>query len=411
MATPQSAPSAENSSLNNSEPTPSQESTTSSRNALIVGSIALFTDMLIHGLAVPVLPLLPSVVEQGPAATGLLFSSYAIAMIISTFFAGRMVDKCGPKTPLMIGLITLAVATLIFSTGGPYPLLFLARFAQGIAGGMSWVAALSLIAATTSFEQRGQSMGIAMSTITLGVLIGPPLSGFLVEHFDTAIPFIVGAAVALFDGLLRIFLIKGSPRVSDDAGGPLSVFQVNGSPAIVAAIIIGAGVLSGIEPVLPLHLEANALTIGLLFGLASLAAIIANPIVGSLMTTYSSKLLIGSGVLITGGSLLIIGCSTHLWHTCVGMVLLGVSSALILAPTTTLIGEQGFRSTPPTLGGSFALYNFAYAAGLAFGPVVTGLGVQHYGFAPAMAATCGVFLLLGGLSVPYLPSRAVGADT
>lgn len=72
--------------------------------ATVVAAAVLFTDMLLHGLAIPVLPLLPAVVEQGPAATGILFSSYAVAMIIATLFAGRIVDRHGPKTPLIIGL-------------------------------------------------------------------------------------------------------------------------------------------------------------------------------------------------------------------------------------------------------------------------------------------------------------------
>lgn len=382
--------------------TPSSEGTTPTR-ALIVGSAALFTDMLVHGLAVPVLPLLPAVVEQGPAATGFLFSSYAIAMIVATVFSGRLVDRYGPKTPLLIGLVGLAAATLIFAIGGPYWLLLVARLAQGIAGGMSWVAALSLIAATTTFEKRGQAMGIAMSTITLGVLIGPPVAGFMVEHFGTASPFLLAAGVALADGILRIVLVKGSPKVTDDTAGPLAVLRVPGSLSIVLAIVVGAGVLSGIEPVLPVHLGIGALTIGLLFGLASLAAMIANPIVGRFVTTASPKLLIGGGVAAAVASLLVIGWATELWQTCIGMGLLGISSALLLAPATTLISEQGFRSKPPTLGGSFALYNFAYATGLAAGPLLTGFSVQQAGFSTAMIVTAAVLAVVGGIGLLRLP--------
>ena len=138
---------------------------TTPARALVVSSAALFTDMLVHGLAVPVLPRLPAVVGAGSAATGVLFASYAAAMIIATLFAGRVVDRHGPRTPLLIGLGGLAAATLLFATGGPYWLLMVARLAQGIAGGMSWVAALCLIAATTPMEKRGQSMGVALSTI------------------------------------------------------------------------------------------------------------------------------------------------------------------------------------------------------------------------------------------------------
>lgn len=379
--------------------------------ALIVGAAALFTDMLVHGLAVPVLPLLPAVVKQGPAATGILFSSYAVAMIVATLFAGRIVDRHGPRTPLLIGLVGLAAATLLFATGGPYWLLLVARFAQGVAGGMSWVAALSLIAAATSFEKRGQAMGIAMSTITLGVLVGPPLAGFMVEHLGTASPFILAAGIALADGILRIVLVKGSPRVTDDTAGPLAVLGVPGSFSIVLAIAVGAGVLSGIEPVLPVHLGAGAIVIGLLFGLASLAAIIANPIVGRYVATAPPRLLIGSGVAAAAASLLVIGWADQLWQTCIGMVLLGISSALLLAPATTLISEQGFRSNPPTLGGSFALYSLAYAAGLALGPLLAGFGVQQAGFASAMTGGAILFLLIGGAGLIRLPAHKIKTST
>ena len=61
--------------------------------ATAVAGAVLFTDMLLEGLAIPVLPLLPSVVEQGEAATGILFSSYAAAMIVATLFTGRVDRK------------------------------------------------------------------------------------------------------------------------------------------------------------------------------------------------------------------------------------------------------------------------------------------------------------------------------
>ena len=91
---------------------------TPARATAVSGAI-LFTDMLLQGLAIPVLPLLPAVVERGAAATGVLFASYAVAMVIATLFAGRMVDRRGSKGLLVAGVIVLAIATLLFATGGP----------------------------------------------------------------------------------------------------------------------------------------------------------------------------------------------------------------------------------------------------------------------------------------------------
>ncbi len=385
-------------------PTPRAASATPARATAVAGAI-LFTDMLLQGLAIPVLPLLPAVVEQGAAATGILFASYAVAMVVATLFAGRLVDRRGPKGPLVTGLIVLAIATLLFAAGGPYWLLLVARFVQGIAGGVAWVAALSLIAATTGFDKRGQMMGIAMSTVTLGVLVGPPLAGFLVDAFGPASPFLTATVVAIVDLILLVSFIPGSPRQTDDTAGPFTVLRVPGSASIVAAIAIGAAVLAAVQPVLPGHLgaQATSTTIGVLFGVAALVSIIANPIVGRFVASASPRVLIGIGIVAVVAALLVLGWSTSIWQVGVGMGILGLSSAMLLAPATTLISEQGFRSTPPTLGGSFALYNLAYAAGLAVGPLMTGFGVQQTGFTAAMVIAAVVLSILGGVALTRLP--------
>lgn len=64
--------------------------------APVVPSAALFTDMLVHGLAVPVLPCPSAIVGTGSVATGVLFASYAVAMIAATLFAGRVINQHGP---------------------------------------------------------------------------------------------------------------------------------------------------------------------------------------------------------------------------------------------------------------------------------------------------------------------------
>ena len=50
---------------------PPRATPTPARATAVAGAI-LFTDMLLQGLAIPVLPLLPAVAEWGAAATGVL---------------------------------------------------------------------------------------------------------------------------------------------------------------------------------------------------------------------------------------------------------------------------------------------------------------------------------------------------
>ncbi|MBV8996669.1 MAG: MFS transporter, partial [Pseudonocardiales bacterium] len=286
--------------------------------AVIVASMALFTDMFIYGLAIPVLPLLSATAGAGQAATGVLFAIYAAGMIAVTPLAGRLVDRQGTRMPLLVGMFGLAAATLLFAVGDSYWLLLVARGLQGVSAAMSWVAGLSLIAAATPLATRGRYMGLAMSTLMLGVLVGPPISGVIAAPYGPHAPFLVAIALAVVDGILRVVLVRSTPTSTDDPAGPLTVLQVSGSKSVVVAVILGAGVLAAIEPVLPLHLtqafRAGPLTTGLLFGLVVLVGTVFSPIVGALVGKLGARLLIRAGIVMATTALLGLGLSQHYWQ-------------------------------------------------------------------------------------------------
>ena len=96
--------------MNTSAPTTPR---TNPRMAVAVSCIALFTDMLIYGILIPLLPLMPAVERAGSSATGLLFAAYAAMMIAVTPLAGRLVDRKGPRGPLLAALLGLAAALAV----------------------------------------------------------------------------------------------------------------------------------------------------------------------------------------------------------------------------------------------------------------------------------------------------------
>ena len=373
------------------------------RHALIVASAALFTEMLLAGLVAPILPILPAVVAAGPAWSGVLFSSYAVSMVIATVFAGRVVDRHGPKTPLLIGLVGMGLATFLFAVGQPFWLLLVARLAQGVSGGVSWVAAFALIAATNPIETRGRAMGIAMSFTSIGFLVGPPLGGFMAQHWGTASPFILAGAIAIFDGILRVLLVKEAKLPDDDTGGPLAVLGVAGSWSIVLVVIYGAALSAAIEPILPLHLKLDQFMIGLLYSVSAVVVIFANPIAGSLTTKVPIPMLVGSGLIVGTASLLTLATATTALQGAVAMALMGIAGSFTLTPANLLISEQGQRANPPTLGGTFALSNLAYGVGMSVGPLLTGFGAADRGYVIALIVTAGVLATIGAAALPRLP--------
>ncbi|MCP2319286.1 putative arabinose efflux permease, MFS family [Nocardia amikacinitolerans] len=374
----------------------------SSTAAVVVACVALFTDMFIYGLAIPVLPLLPATVDAGPAATGLLFASYAAAMLAATPVAGALVDRRGPRTSLLLGLFGLAAATVLFAVGAPFWLLLVGRSLQGFAAGMAWVASLSLIAATVPFTKRGPTMGAAMSMISVGILLGPPVGGLLVEHFGTVVPFLLAAALAVLDGIARVVFVRVDHHATDDPTGPVAVLRVPGTGPVVVVVLLSAAMIAAIEPVLPLHLsrafDTSALGIGLLFGLTVVVGAVLNPIVGALIGKVDARVLVGIGILTATAGLVVLGRSDRLWLVIVAMVLLGAAVAFLSAPATTLIGFQGQHTDPPALGGAYTLFNLAYGTGLMAGPALAGALTDAFDLRVALLIL-GAALLATGLTV------------
>lgn len=387
--------------MNTSAPTPPR---TNPRMAVAVSCIALFTDMLIYGILIPLLPLMPAVERAGSSATGLLFAAYAAMMIAVTPLAGRLVDRKGPRGPLLAALLGLAAACLLFAVGGPYWLLLISRLLQGAAAGLGWVASLALIAASIPLERRGTYLGLAMSMVSIGTLAGPPLAGWLARDHGHAAPFVLAAAVLILDGVLRVVFVRPTPPSADDPATPLDVLRVGGSWPVVILIAVGSAVTSAIEPILPVRLAVglglDTAGIGLLFALLVIIGAVLNPMVGAILNRVSPRVLALIGAALAIAGLLLLGAGSRLPVVIAGIVCLGGAIAFLVAPAGTLIGVQGARTTPPALGGAYSLYNLAYAAGLILGPMTAGALTSALGYSAACAVLAGAVAVvaLGGFS-------------
>ena len=187
------------------------------QNPLIVVIFTIFLDMLGFGILIPVIPLLlanpasayyllPSTmsIEQGYILLGLLTAVYPLGQFFATPILGQMSDKYGRKRILRLSLIGTCLSYVLFALGiivGSIPLLFFARFFDGITGGNISVAQAA-IADITSPQDRSKNFGLVGMAFGLGFIFGPYLGGrlsdpSLVSWFNAATPFWAAALLSL----------------------------------------------------------------------------------------------------------------------------------------------------------------------------------------------------------------------
>ncbi|KAF9109626.1 hypothetical protein BGX27_007389 [Mortierella sp. AM989] len=197
-----------------------------------VVAMALFTDMVVYGVVVPILPI---IVEErlggSSSAVGLLFACYAIGLLASTPFFAIMSDKYqNRRIPMMVGMLGLAVATVGFSLASNYWVLAIARIGQGSAGGASWTIGLGMLADVYPPDNLGAVMGATMMANAIGFMLGPVIGSYFYEYHGYKAPFIFCAALAILDFLCILFIAEPEKRkytASADSTKPIESPESN----------------------------------------------------------------------------------------------------------------------------------------------------------------------------------------
>lgn len=177
-----------------------------------------FVDMI--GLMI-VAPLLAPFARRFGAAdwvVGLLFSSFAIAQLLSSPIWGRVSDRYGRRPALLVGLAGSMFAYLIFGFANSLWLLFVCRLVQGMGGGTTGVAQ-AYVADTMEPAERAKALGWLSAATSAGVSIGAVI-GALASHFGAAAPGLVAASLVLLN---MVFAWKWLPEsrtpVTTSSGG------------------------------------------------------------------------------------------------------------------------------------------------------------------------------------------------
>lgn len=166
--------------------------------------------MDVLGLTI-ILPLLPFFAEKlgaSPATVGLLVSTYAVCQLIAGPILGRMSDTMGRRPLLLVSQVGTLIGFLILAYANALWLVFLSRIIDGAtAGNLSL--AQAYISDVTKPEERAKSFALIGIAFGMGFLLGPAISGFLVQY-SYQYPIFAAAALSATSILSTYFLLPAS---------------------------------------------------------------------------------------------------------------------------------------------------------------------------------------------------------
>lgn len=177
----------------------------------VVIGIGVAIDTLIYSIPVPVIPfqLQKLGYDNVSSRVGWLLFAYSGGIVFFTPFIAAYSERYqSRKWPLVFGLLALAGSQVLFMEAPAYWVMCLARVLQGLCTAVVFTVGMALVCDITPEKQLGRQLGLMMSSLTLGMLIGPPISGALYGRFGFRAPYIFGILFTAVDLVARLLLIE-----------------------------------------------------------------------------------------------------------------------------------------------------------------------------------------------------------
>ena len=348
-------------------------------------SFAAFTDLVAYSIAVPVLPDLSRRFGASPTTIGLLFASFGVTLLGVSVPIGSVSDRIGRKAPLVGGMIVLAGSTLLFAFADSLAWLFAARLAQGAADAVTWVVGFALIADLYGPAERGRVMGFVMSGTSLGLMIGPSLGGWLYETGGMRLPFLAVAGFAIAATIGFAWLRLPSVQAEREAVPLGQLLRVPAVATCALTVVVAASTAAMLEPALSLWLSSdlglNPARIGIVFGVAAVAATALHPVFGRFADRYGGRRMTMIGLVLTALLMPVVSRAASFESAVALYVLLGSAIAMVVTPSLAFMAEATSAAGVTSFGVSYGVYNFAWGVGLLSGPAIGGFLFERLGFA------------------------------
>ncbi|WP_449622280.1 MFS transporter [Robertmurraya sp. Marseille-Q9965] len=179
------------------------------RKKLFMLMINMFIAIGSFGIVIPILPKYLESIGQGGTAAGLMIAIFAGAQLVFSPIAGRWADQYGRKKMIIYGLAGLTLSMFIFYGFDSIWWLYFSRVIGGIGAALLVPAIFAYVADITTIAQRAKGNSLISAAMSLGIVIGPGIGGFLAD-FGLKMPFLISALVSLVAVIFSVIVLKES---------------------------------------------------------------------------------------------------------------------------------------------------------------------------------------------------------
>nr|WP_017727803.1 tetracycline resistance MFS efflux pump [Halalkalibacterium ligniniphilum] len=352
------------------------------KKKMTVLMINMFIAIASFGIIIPILPAYLESIGEGGTAAGLMIAIFAGAQLVMSPVAGKWADQYGRRLMIILGLAGLAISMFMFYLFDSIWWLYASRVIGGIGAALLVPAIFAYVADITSLEERAKGNSFVSAAMSLGIVVGPGIGGFLAD-FGLKVPLLASALLSVVAVLFSIAVLKeskdlGGETISLEQEEPMvtKLFQSVRKPyfiPLVIVLVMSFGLMA-YESVLGLYVDnqfgATPQEIAVMITATGVISVIVQLfIVERIVSRFGEAMVLSMFLAVTtAGFLFSLFASSYALFFCITLIIFLATS--ILRPVlTTLISklageEQGF---------AMGMNNAYMSIGNVLGPTLAGV--------------------------------------
>ena len=179
------------------------------KRKMLILMVNMFIAIGSFGIIIPILPAYLLSIGQAGTAAGLMIAIFAGAQLVMSPIAGKWADKYGRRVMIIAGLSLLALSMFVFYFSDSIGILYLSRVIGGVGAALLVPAIFAYVADITTMDQRAKGNSYISAAMSLGIVIGPGIGGFLAD-FGLKLPLLISAIIGVFAVIFSAVMLKES---------------------------------------------------------------------------------------------------------------------------------------------------------------------------------------------------------
>jgi MFS family permease len=245
-----------------------------------------------------------------PFTIGALAATFALFPTLLSWPAGRMVDRYGPRTPLMLGALGSAAGMLLPCFWPSLAAVFIAAAMSGIASTYYSIALQNMVGAFSTADNRARNYSNYAMSISVAASAGPLIAGFSFDSVGPALAFLYGALCFMVPVAMLAVWGGRLPRGKKTSAPAMNVRNTLTNPGVWPVLVASSLAQTGLDIFqfyMPVYGHAHGLSasaIGVVIAMCAVGGFAARMFLPSLIARLNEEKVLAYALVLGGCSLM-----------------------------------------------------------------------------------------------------------